>query len=327
MNQLFTKKFPVNTTFNIAAPAAMMVEGFGDETHPSIPALEKDYVFRNEHLRDVLVFISNPLGDALYLTGPTGSGKTSLLSQVAARLNWPVHQVGCHGRLELNDLIGQFMLVNGSMSFVHGPLSQAIRHGHLLILNEIDLMDPSELAGLNDIIEGQPLVIPQNGGEVIKPHSKFRLIVTGNSAGQGDKSGLYQGVMQQNLAFLDRFRLMEVNYHEAAVEQAILKSVLTGLGVPFDAVMENLTEKMIQVANEIRRLFVGGTDGAGELSVTMSTRTLVRWTNLMIAYKRAPNALAYSLDRSLTLRAEPSQREAIHRIAKDVFGDAWGDDA
>ncbi len=320
------KKFPIGTTFSITAPAAMTVDGFDDDTHPSIPT-RKEYVFRNEHLRDVIAFISNPFGDALYLTGPTGSGKTSLICQVAARLNWPVQQVTCHGRLELNDLIGQFMLINGSMSFVHGPLAQAVRDGHLLILNEIDLMDPSELAGLNDIIEGQPLVIPQNGGEVIKPHPKFRLIATGNSAGQGDQSGLYQGVMQLNLAFLDRFRLMEVDYPEASVEQSILKSLLTGMGVPFDSVMENLTEKMIQVANEIRRLFVGGTDGAGELSVTMSTRTLVRWTNLMIAYKRAPNALAYSLDRALTLRAEPSQREAIHRIAKDVFGDSWGDDA
>ena len=318
------KKFAIGQTFGINAPATMTIDGFEDDQHPSIPAT-KDYVFRNEQLRDVLAFIANPFGDALYLTGPTGSGKTSLISQVASRLNWPVQQVTCHGRLELNDLIGQFMLVSGSMSFVHGPLAQAVRDGHLLILNEIDLMDPSELAGLNDIIEGQPLVIPQNGGEVIKPHPKFRLIATGNSSGQGDQSGLYQGVMQQNLAFLDRFRLMEVGYPEASVEKSILKSALVGMGIPVDSVMENLAEKMIQVANDIRRLFVGGTDGAGELSVTMSTRTLVRWTNLMIAYKRAPNALAYSLDRALTLRAEPAQREAIHRIAKDVFGDAWGE--
>lgn len=319
-----TKKFAVGSTFGIVAPAAMTVEGFKDALHPLIPA-NKEYVFRNEHLRDVLAFIANPLGDALYLTGPTGSGKTSLICQVASRLNWPVNQVTCHGRLELNDLIGQFMLVNGSMSFVHGPLAQAVRDGHLLILNEIDLMDPSELAGLNDIIEGQPLVIPQNGGEVIKPHPKFRLIATGNSAGQGDQSGLYQGIMQQNLAFLDRFRLMEVGYPEASIEKSILQAALVSMGISVDAVMGNLTEKMIEVANEIRRLFVGGSDSSGELSVTMSTRTLVRWTNLMIAYKRAPNTLAYSLDRALTLRAEPTQREAIHRIAKDVFGDAWGE--
>lgn len=319
-----TKKFAIGQTFGIVAPATMTVDGFEDDLHPSIPT-KKEYVFRNEHLRDVLAFIANPLGDALYLTGPTGSGKTSLICQVAARLNWPVQQVTCHGRLELNDLIGQFMLVNGSMSFVHGPLAQAVRDGHLLILNEIDLMDPSELAGLNDIIEGHPLVIPQNGGEVVKPHQKFRLIATGNSAGQGDQSGLYQGIMQQNLAFLDRFRLMEVGYPEPSVEKSILKASLSGMGVTVDSVMEALTDNMIRVANEIRRLFIGGTDNSGELSVTMSTRTLVRWTNLMIAYKRAPNALTYSLDRALTLRAEPAQREAIHRIAKDVFGDAWGD--
>ena len=115
-----------------------------------------------------------------------------------------------------------------------------------------------------------------------------------------------------------------VEASEAVGEQAV-HGALVGMGVPVDSVMETLTEKMIQVANEIRRLFVGGADGSGELSVTMSTRTLVRWTNLMIAYKRAPNALAYSLERALTLRAEPSQREAIHRIAQDVFGDAWGE--
>ena len=320
-----TKKFPISATFGIQAPAAMTVDGFEDALHPLIPA-KKDYVFRNELLRDVLAFIANPFGDALYLTGPTGSGKTSLICQVASRLNWPVNQVTCHGRLELNDLIGQFIvLVDGSMHFVYGPLAQAARHGHLLILNEVDLMDPSELAGLNDIIEGQPLVIPQNGGEVIKPHPKFRLIATGNSAGQGDQSGLYQGIMQQNLAFLDRFRLMEVGYPEASIEMSILKAALVSMNVTVDSIMEDLTAKMIDVANEIRKLFVGASDGAGELSVTMSTRTLVRWTNLMIAYKRAPNALSYSLDRALTLRAEPAQREAIHRIAKDVFGDSWGD--
>jgi len=317
------QKISIAQTFGISAPAAMTVEAFVDDQHPLIPT-KKPFVFRNEHLRDVLAFLANPFGDGLYLTGPTGSGKTSLLCQVAARLNWPVHQVTCHGRLELNDLIGQFMLSNGSMAFVHGPLANAMRHGHILILNEMDLMDPSELAGLNDIIEGQPLLIPQNAGEVIKPHPKFRLIAACNSGGQGDQSGLYQGVLQQNLAFLDRFRLMEVGYSEPSIEKSILKDTLESMGASFDPIMESIVDKMIQVANEIRRLFVGSDDSRGELSITMSTRTLVRWANLMITYKRAPNALAYSLDRALTLRAEPAQREAIHRIAQDVFGDAWG---
>jgi cobaltochelatase CobS len=158
-------------------------------------------------LRDLLAFLADPAGDGLLLTGPTGAGKTSLVLQVAARLNWPVQEVTCHGRLELSDLIGQFVL-KAETRFVHGPLAVAAREGHLLVLNELDVMDAAELAGLNDIVEGAPLVIAANGGEVIRPHPKFRLIATGNSTGSGDPSGLYQGVLRQNLAFLDRFRVV-----------------------------------------------------------------------------------------------------------------------
>jgi cobaltochelatase CobS len=317
------KQFPLAQTFGINTTSTMMVEGFTDDKHPAIPRKDQ-YVFRKNYLSDVLAYLANPCGDGLFLTGPTGSGKTSLINQVAARLNWPVQQITCHGRMELQDMIGQFMLVNGSMQFVHGPLAMAMKHGHILILNEIDLMDPSELAGLNDIIEGRPLLIPQNGGEIIQPHFKFRLIATGNSAGQGDQTGLYSGVMQQNIAFMDRFRVFEVGYPDKDQEKMILRHVLEGHGVSFDPVMDSITDKMIMVANEIRNLFVGSKEASGELSITMSTRTLVRWATLMLAYKRAPNAMAYSLDRALTLRAEPAQREAIHKIAENIFGDSWG---
>lgn len=88
---------------------------------------------------------------------------------------------------------------------------------------------------------------------------------------------------------------------------------------------EVFRQKMVKVAGDIRRLFIGGTDGGAELSITMSTRTLVRWAKLTLAFKGAPNAVEYALVRSLTARAELEQREAIHRIAADVFGDHWED--
>lgn len=309
-----TKQYSIADTFDINAPASMKVEGFAPNGNPHVPQ-EKPYVFRREHLRDVLAFLSAPQGDGLYLTGPTGSGKTSLLEQVAARLQWGVHTVTGHGRLELNDLLGQYMLTEqGGMQWIDGPLTLAVRLGHILLLNEIDAMDPAELIGLNEIIEGKPLTIPQTG-EVIAPHLKFRLVATGNSAGGGDASGLYQGVLRQNLAFLDRFRLMEVGYPEPDEEMRLLESVAPNMPKP-------MMENMIRVANEIRKVFIGG-DGGSLLSVTLSTRGLLRWATLVATFKSAPNALAYSLDRALTFRAETSEREAIHRIAKDVFGDDW----
>ncbi len=307
----------INSAFNVPAPDSFLVEGYGsDISHPNIPVHNDHYVFRKAELRDVLAFLSHPDGDGLYITGPTGCGKTSLVSQVAARLNWPVQAVTAHGRLELADLIGHHTLINGNMTFVYGPLANAVKDGHILIINEMDLAEPAELAGLNDILEGAPLIITDNGGELIQPHPKFRFVATGNSAGSGDQTGLYQGVLQQNLAFLDRFRVLEVSYPDAEVEESILEQVAPSLPKLF-------RENMVKVAQDVRRLFVGDDSGGAELSVTLSTRTLVRWAKLTLAFRGAPNAIEYALERALTARAEPEQREAIHRIAADLFGDHW----
>ncbi|AFL72634.1 AAA family ATPase [Thiocystis violascens] len=307
--------FNVAATFGVNAKPGLEVHGFADDAHPQIP-VRQPYVFRPELLRDVLAYLHAANGDGLFLTGPTGSGKTSLICQIAARLNYPVQTVTCHGRLELNALIGQFVLINGSTRFVHGPLSVAARDGHLLILNESDLMDPSELAGLNDILEGQPLVIAENGGEVIQPHPQFRVFATGNTAGSGDRSGLYQGTLRQNLAFMDRFRVISVGYPDADTEKQVVLAAAPKL--PLDII-----DKMLRVAEDIRRLFLGSSEGEPELTLTMSTRTLVRWATLSLTFKGAPNVFEYALTQALTARAEPEQQEAIHRIAADIFGDYW----
>ncbi|NEX21804.1 AAA domain-containing protein [Thiorhodococcus mannitoliphagus] len=309
-----TQGFNIAQTFGVNAPKGLTIEGFADDGHPQIPVLTP-YVFR-QGLSSVLAFLRQAGGDAFLLTGPTGSGKTSLICQVAARLHWPVQSVACHGRMELSDLVGQFVLCEGSTRFVHGPLAIAMREGHLLILNEIDLMDPAELAGLNDVIEGQPLVIAQNGGEVIRPNPRFRVFATGNSAGAGDPTGLYQGVLRQNLALLDRFRVLQVGYLSPDDELGVLQASAPSLP-------REVATLMITVANEIRRLFLGEGEQGAELTVTLSTRTLVRWARLALTFRGAPQPIAYALEQALTARAEPEQREAIHRLAADVMGDLW----
>ena len=315
-------RYAVAQTFGVQAPPGLSIEGYDEEQHPRVPP-RTPYVFR-QGLNAVLAFLRDAHGDGLLLTGPTGAGKTSLIRQVAARLHWPVQEVTCHGRLEFTELLGGFQLIRGETLFVHGPLAIAAREGQLLILNELDLMDPAELAGLNDVIEGAPLVIPANGGEVIQPHRKFRLIATGNSAGAGDATGLYQGVLRQNLAFLDRFRVLRVDYPDTAVENALLEQLVPELP-------REIREKLIGVAQEVRRLFLGSSDdqaepgarAGGELTLTLSTRTLVRWARLTVTFKGAPNPLAYALDQALTARAAAEERTAIQRIAADVLGPLW----
>ncbi|MBL3826813.1 MULTISPECIES: AAA family ATPase [unclassified Marinobacter] len=306
----------IRNTFNLDVPVEVMTAGFSDINNPFIPKRNDGYVFRRETLRDILSFLDDPDGDGLYFSGHYGAGKTTLPYQVASRLNWPVQSFTAHSRMEFDDLVGTWKLVNGSMEFVYGPLSIAMRDGHLFILNEIDRADPGQLAALHDVLEGHPLVIATNGGEIIHAHENFRFIVNGNSLGSGDSTGLYQGVNQLDIAFLDRFRMVEVDYPTEDVELMILEQKTPELP-------GEIRRNMVRVANQIRRLFIGGEESATPLTVTMSTRTLCRWAKLSLSFRNAPNALAYALKQSLTAKAEPEQRIAIEQIAKDVFGSNW----
>lgn len=318
-----TTQFSLKQITDIAEiPDGVKMIGFVDSSNPFIPKLDPDYVFAKDIVRDLRAFLLKPDGDGLYITGPTGSGKTSVVTQFAARLNWPVQQITAHGRMELADLVGFHALVSPapgeapSMQFMYGPLARAMREGHILLINEIDLADPSEMAGLNDILEGRPLVIAQNGGEIIQPHPMFRIVVTGNSTGTGDASGLYQGIMMQNLASMDRYRMIKVDYSTPEVELSILNKVVPTLPA-------SIKQGMIRVAGEIRNLFIGNDNGASQLSITLSTRALVRWSKLTLMFRGAPNAMEMALGQTLLTRASSEEREAVLRIAKDVFGDSW----
>lgn len=300
----------------IKMPESLKILGFSDDTNPAIPQRHDDYVFRREVLRDVLAFLRKPNGDALFITGPTGSGKTSVVNEVCARLNWPVQQLTLNNRFEFAQLTGHFTYAADKpgeapqMRFQYGPLSVAMREGHVLILNEIDLADAGELAGLNDILEGRPLVLAENAGEIIKPHPFFRVVATANSCGNGDSTGRYMGVQLQNLAFLDRFRFMEVPYQDSSVEEKLLSD-----SVPS---MKPLAAAMVKLANEVRTLFE-----EGRISFTLSTRTLLRWARIAYDFRNSPNSLEYGLRRALLIRTEPEEQRAVLNLCETVFGDVW----
>lgn len=291
----------------------MNVQGFAPCNHPNVPVLKKEYVFRRETLRDVINFIDCSFGDGLFVTGSTGCGKTSLIEQVCARLNYPVQSFTCGGSTEYMDLVGQWVMIKGDTVWMDGSLTKAMKEGHMLILNEIDLVDPAELANLNAVMEGSPLVISQLNGQVVHPHSNFRIVATANSNGSGD-SGLYSGVMRQNLAFMDRFSVIKVQYAAPEVEIDILEKVAPQLP-------KVIRTKMVELANKVRTVFQGEDDAGVELSVTFSTRTLIRWAIQAQRCQGAPCPLSYALDRALLNRcSDETEVEAINTWAIALFG-------
>jgi len=281
------------------------------------PAIDPDYIF-HESSRDVIVWLRKPT-DPLYVFGPVGAGKTSLIKQLAARLNYPVFEIAGHGRLEFADLAGHLTVQNGSMAFEYGPLALAMRYGGILLFNEIDLTSPEVAAGLNSVLDGSPLCIAENGGELITPHPLFRFVATANTNGGGDETGLYQGTQRQNLAFADRFILCEIGYPSSDIEQRLLQQ-------RFPSLPKKLCRTMVDYANEVRKLFMGesSTDNiSNTIEVTFSTRSLLRWADLTVRFQplahQGIQPVTYALDRALAFRASRETRAMLHELAQRHF--------
>lgn len=307
----------VNQTFGILAPDAVRVPGF-DIPGPFTPSSKADYRFRPSLLSDVLCWhrgiAAGQHHDGLWLTGPMGAGKSSLIVETAARLNLNLIQVNGQRRLELADLFGHLTAIGGDVIFQDGPLTTAARMGCWFLLNEADLMDPGELAGLNTLLDGGPLVLAENGGEMVAPADGFGLICTANTVGLGDRTGLYVGAQRLNAALLDRFWVVQVDYPEPAEEAEIVAKAVPTLPA-------EIIQKMVEVAGEVRRLFVGAAAEGPAVEVTFSTRTLVRWAYLSVQFKGAPKPLHHALRRALTSRAEPETAEAVHGLLQRLCGE------
>ncbi len=255
--------YNVKNLFNVTPYGSVSdVWGWSKPTD-RVPA-QVPYFFRRDLLASVLCAFESK-NEFILLTGPTGSGKTSVFEQVAARLNRPVIRVNLDGDITRSDLVGQWVL-NGenSMEFHYGPLATAMMEGYIFIVDEIDAGASPVTMALQAVLEGKPLSLMETN-EVIKPHPDFRLMATANTNGMGDESGLYAGTQVQNYASFDRFTLVEkVDYPKPEEETEIIVSQ-TGMKDSPDIVA-----KLIKVANLIREAHK-----TGDTVCTMSTRNVV----------------------------------------------------
>lgn len=266
-------------------PSLASVEVRGDFSNPMTPARNPGHDFPAWAVRALPTWWAMPasLGGGLFVTGPSGCGKSSTIREWCARTGTPMFAVTANGRLEFQDLVGRVSLESDGQggtrtSFVYGPLAQAMKEGGLFLLDELDLLDPAVCAGLNGILDGQGLLVPENGGEYIAPHPMFRFAATGNSSGSGDSSGAYAGVMVQNAALMDRFTVVRADWLPRRRESALVASV------PGGASGETL-ELMMNFAESIR-----AEQGPLGISKPLTTRSLRRWSAYIAAYGSKPAA-------------------------------------
>lgn len=194
-----------------------------DGVHPLVPSIQEDYIFREDLLMRVLYAIIG--NKRMYLHGHTGSGKTTLYQQVAARLNYPCLRINFDSEITRMDLIGRDTLKDGESVFVDGMLPQMMGQPCIAIFDEIDFCRPDVAYVMQSALENNSLRLTEDGGREVRPHPMFRMFATGNTVGQGDELGMYQGARPQSLAFLDRFTVWaKVDYLDEEQRESLIKT-------------------------------------------------------------------------------------------------------
>jgi len=231
-----------------------------------VPEIDTAYKFDPDVTQAILAgFMHNR---RVLVQGFHGTGKSTHIEQVAARLNWPTVRVNLDGHISRMDLVGRDAVVvrDGQQvtEFVEGVLPWAIQRPVALVFDELDAGRPDVMFVIQRILEreGRFTMLDQN--RVLSPHAGFRLFATANTVGLGDMTGLYHGTQLLNQAQVDRWNIVaRLDYLDADTESAIV------LGrVP----QAKQVAEMVAMADMTRQGFI-----AGDLSTVMSPRTVIDW--------------------------------------------------
>jgi cobaltochelatase CobS len=271
-----------------------------------VPDTDPAYRFVPEVTRAILLGFAH--NRRVYVHGPHGSGKSSHIEQVAARLNWPCIRINLDGHITRADLIGRDMVLlrDGQQvtEFVPGILVWALERPVALIFDEYDAGRPDVMFVIQRLLEthGRLTLLDQN--RVITPHPAFRLFATANTAGQGDASGLYVGTQTVNQAQMDRWHVVtELGYLGADHELAVLQARLPTL----DAAQ---LQPMVTLAGLCRQAF-----RQGDLSSLMSLRTLVSWGENLLLSQDGPEAFRWAFYN----RCDDAERPLVAELYQRCF--------
>ena len=266
-----TEDISVREVFGIDSD--MIVKGFSERAN-RVPEVDETYKFDPDTTLAILAGFNH--NRRVMIQGYHGTGKSTHIEQVAARLNWPAVRVNLDSHISRIDLIGKdaIKLKDGKQvtEFHEGILPWALRNPVAIVFDEYDAGRADVMFVIQRVLEhdGKLTLLDQN--EIITPHSNFRLFATSNTVGLGDTTGLYHGTQQINQAQMDRWSLVAtLNYLSVEVESAIVFAKSPS----YDSEEgKRVIKQMVTVADLTRTAFMNG-----DLSTVMSPRTVINWAS------------------------------------------------
>ena len=262
-------KVEVSKVFNI--DTKMIAKGFEEKTE-WVPEIDEGYIFDKDTTLSILAGFNH--NRRVMVQGFHGTGKSTHIEQIAARLNWPCVRINLDSHISRIDLLGKdaIKLKDGKQitEFQEGMLPWSIQNPVALVFDEYDAGRPDVMFVIQRIleVEGKLTLLDQN--KVIKPHLSFRLFATTNTVGLGDVTGLYHGTQQINQGQMDRWHILSsLNYLD---ENQELKVVLSKVNEFNSNKNKEILKNMIKLANLTRNGFENG-----DISILMSPRTVISW--------------------------------------------------
>ena len=302
-----TKAIDIEAVFNIKSK--MRVNGFA-ESSERVPEIDSSYKF--DHNTTLAILAGFQHNRRVIIQGYHGTGKSTHIEQVAARLNWPCVRVNLDSHISRIDLIGKdvIKLIEGKQvtEFQEGILPWALQNSCALVFDEYDAGRPDVMFVIQRVLEtdGKLTLLDQN--QILKPHRHFRLFATSNTVGLGDTTGLYHGTQQINQGQMDRWSIVSsLNYLSHNQEKDIIVSKIPALA---NEEGEKIIQRMVAVADLTRNSFING-----DISTLMSPRTVINWAQNLEIFKD----LAFSFRVTFLNKCDELERPTVAEFFQRCF--------
>jgi cobaltochelatase CobS len=300
-------KYNVKKTFGLDVD--WEVPGFKDD-HPNVPDIDKTYQFDHDTTLAILAGFAH--NRRVMVQGYHGTGKSTHIEQIAARLKWPCVRINLDSHVSRVDLIGKdtIVLKEGKQitQWKEGLLPWAIQHPVALVFDEYDAGRPDVMFVIQRVLEAEGRLTLLDQNMIIRPHPAFRLFATTNTIGLGDTTGLYHGTQQINQGQMDRWNVVvTLNYLPHDDEMNIMLAKFPQLN---NDQGKDMIDKMVRLADMTREGFING-----DLSTLMSPRTVLAWIENTLIFKN--RELAFQL--SFLNKCDETERPIIAEYYQRCF--------